>query len=263
MIDTHCHLNDPQFAQDAAETLERARKTGVEAVLVAGYDSESNDRALALAGLPGVWVAVGVHPHDASSTHGRPDWLNQIFEGIAGCSRAAAVGEIGLDFHYTFSPKEVQDEVFRAQVRLASALGLPVTIHSRAAEDRVMDILEEESPPQAGAVLHAFTGTAGQAARALDLGCFIGCTGMVTFKKADDLRKMLSSVPLARLLLETDSPYLAPHPVRGKRNEPSFLPHIRDALAALYGCAAEEVERQTTENALSVFARMREDLADG
>lgn len=263
MIDTHCHLNDPRFEDDAPAAAKRALDAGVVGFLIAGYDLASSGRALQLAELPGAWAAGGIHPHDASCINQTPRWEDALADALKSSSRVAALGEIGLDFHYMHSPKHVQEEAFRRQIRLAHDIGLPVTVHTRAAEDRTIEILDEESLPAAGAVLHAFTGTPEQASRAVAMGCFIGCTGMVTFRKVDALREMLRVVPLDRLLLETDCPYLAPHPLRGKRNEPAFLTYVRDAVAQLFGCSPEEVARQTTKNALTVFTAMKEEPGNG
>ncbi|MCC6485684.1 MAG: TatD family hydrolase [Armatimonadetes bacterium] len=257
MIDSHCHLNDPQFNDDVVETLERAREAGVEACLVAGYDRASSQRAEEMATHPLIWIALGVHPHDASAIREDANWGQLLIEKLRAHPRVAAVGEMGLDYHYNFSPRDVQREAFRAQIQIARQLNLPVTIHSRAAEDEVMDTLVGEGVPEAGAVLHAFTGSQVQLQRALEMGLLIGVGGMVTFKKADDLRALISRVPLDRLLLETDAPYLTPHPFRGRRNEPAFLVHVVAALAQLFDCTEEQIDRQTTDNALRVFTHMR------
>lgn len=262
MIDTHCHLNDPQFEPDLPGVLRRAQAAGVTACLVAGYDAQSSERAAAMAGkvygpdAAGVFVALGLHPHDASFADGNPNWLGDLRSSLQSTPRVAAVGEMGLDYHYTLSPPDTQERVFRAQIRLAHDLGLPITVHSRAAEDRVVDILAEETPPAAGAVLHSFTGTPPQMERAVSLGLHIGVTGMITFKNSGQLRDMIRRVPPERLLIETDAPYLAPHPLRGKRNEPAFLAHIRPVLAALLGLTEEVVDVATTRNATRLFARL-------
>lgn len=258
MIDTHCHLYDPRFDEDIKETLSRARQAGVTGMLIVACDRETSGRAERLAEGAGLSVAFGLHPHEASRSVEDRDWLEDIRARLLHCPAAAAVGETGLDYHYTFSPPEIQREVFRAQLELAVEVGLPVTIHSRAAEDEVLDILEKTGLPPAGAVLHAFTGPATAAKRAVEMGLYIGVTGMITFRNAEDLRRTIATVPPERILLETDSPYLAPVPHRGKRNEPAFLIHVRDALADLLGVSAAEVQRMTTENARRVFTRLRE-----
>ncbi len=258
MIDTHCHLNDPKFAEDARETLERARESGITGCLVVGYDAASSRRAVEMAEFPLVWIALGVHPHDALSTLENPGWLADLEESLRAENRVAAIGEMGLDYHYDFAPREAQRDVFREQARLARTLELPMTIHSREAEDEVMDILAEEGGARAGGALHAFTGSSDQLDRALEMGLHIGVGGMVTFKKAGSLRAVIRRAPLERVLLETDAPYLAPHPLRGKRNEPAFLVHVRRALAEMYGCSEAQVDQQTTRNALGVFRRMGE-----
>jgi len=258
VIDTHCHLYDPRYDQDLDEILSRARQAGVTGMLVAACDRGTAERARRLAQLEGVSLAFGLHPHEASLAREDPGWLEDIRRRLLQCPAAAAAGEMGLDYHYSFSPPEIQREVFRAQLKLAAELGLPVTIHSRAAEDDVLEILEETGVPSAGAVLHAFTGSAAAAQRAVEMGLYIGVTGMVTFRNAGQLRGIIASIPPERILLETDSPYLAPVPHRGKRNEPAFLVHVRDALADLLGIAPAEVDRITTENARKVFSRLRE-----
>lgn len=261
MIDTHCHLNDPRFAEDAADAVRRARDNGVTGMLVAGYDAESNARARQLAEHEGVYIALGVHPHVAEAAAEDQHWLDALHEDLLSSPRVASAGEMGLDFHYNHSSPEVQKQVFRAQVRLAAALNLPCTIHSRSAEDLVMDILESEDGA-APRILHAFTGTIQQVLRAVEMGLYIGVTGMITFRRAEELRECIQQVPLDRLLLETDCPYLAPVPHRGKRNEPANIPLVRDALAELLGLAPQEVEAQTTQNAMEVFPRMRSALPE-
>lgn len=257
MYDTHCHLNDPRFEDDLASAMERCITAGVKGVLVAGYDIPSSARACALAEEHQLaWYAAGLHPHDAKTALEDDGWLEKIRRLITEGTKAAAVGEIGLDFHYNFSPKDIQAEVFRQQLHLADELGLPVTVHSRAAEDRVMDVLCEVGVPASGAVLHSFTGTTGQARRAVEMGLYIGVTGMVTFKKSEELREALKVVPVERILLETDSPYLAPQPHRGKRNEPSFLPLIAQAAARMFGMDSQAFLAQVNANTLKVFSRM-------
>ncbi len=255
MIDTHCHLNDPQFASDLDDVFSRGQEAGITHYLVPGYNHKSCLRALDIAG-GRVWIALGLHPHDAGSVADNAGWISDLRSQILSSSRSAAVGEIGLDFHYMHSPIEVQEKIFRLQIRLAHELNLPTTIHSRAAEDRVMDILREETPPVAGAVLHAFTGSMAQAERAMEMGLYIGVTGIITFKKSDELRRVIGSLPLHRILLETDAPYLAPMPYRGKRNEPGYLIYVRALLSELLQVSEAEVEKHTTENALLVFQRM-------
>lgn len=252
MIDTHCHLNDPGFDSDIADVLDRAKSAGVDYCLVAAYDLPSCEKTLALEAYPGILTAYGIHPHDAKSASD-PDALSQIRRYLEQSTKAAAVGEIGLDYHYDLSPRDEQVNVFRQQIRLAQELNLPITIHSRKAEDEVMDVLLEEGVPTAGAVLHSFTGTVKQAARAVEMGLYIGATGIITFKKSDDVREMLVSVPLNRLLLETDCPYLAPIPHRGKRNEPSMLPLIAARLAEMFEMEVSDLTKQTEINSQIFF----------
>ena len=256
MIDTHCHLNDPKFQKDRARLLSRAVDAGVERCLVAGYDIPSSLMAVEQSEQAGLYAAVGLHAHDAAYAADHPDWLEVVRRAAAMGRRVVAIGEIGLGYHDEFSPRDVQERVCRAQISLAQGLGLPVTVHCREAEDELLDMLEADGVPEAGCVLHSFTGTQAQAARGLEMGLYIGVTGMATFRKTDGLRDMLRSVPVERLLLETDAPYLAPVPLRGKRNEPANLPLVAEALGTLLRLSAEQVDRQTTANALKVFSRM-------
>ncbi|MEI6913662.1 MAG: TatD family hydrolase [Armatimonadota bacterium] len=254
MIDTHCHLNDAKFAGEEASVMVRAKEVGVCACLVAGFDNASSQKALELARIDGVYIALGIHPHDADWTKDNPDWVTHLRNMLQTSPRVAAIGEIGLDFHYNFSHAQIQLDAFRKQIGLAIELDLPITVHSRAAEDQVMDVFEEEGMPHCGAVLHAFTGTNEQIDRAIALGLFIGVGGMVTFKKADELRETIKRAPLERILLETDAPYLAPIPLRGKRNEPANIVHVLPTLAELFQLSPQEIEERTDANARRVFS---------
>lgn len=257
MFDTHCHLNDPKFEGDLSQVMERCKSAGIRGVLVAGYDTASSIRAGEIAReYTAAWCAAGLHPHDARTSLEDSGWLDRIRELNSENPKTVALGEIGLDFHYNFSGEDVQVDVFRQQIQLAHELSLPVTVHSRAAEDRVMDVLEDVGIPPAGAVLHSFNGTAQQAARAVEMGLYVGITGMITFKKSEGLREALRGVPLEKILLETDCPYLAPHPHRGKRNDPSYLPLIAEAAADFYGVELETIQAQAKANTLKVFQRM-------
>lgn len=214
-------------------------------------DVASSLRAVALAERHPVLVATaGIHPHEAAKASDRHfDQLRQI----VGRAEVVAVGEIGLDYHYDFAPVEVQKEVFRRQLRLAKDVGLPVVVHSREAEDDVLSLLEAEGAHKIGGVLHCFWGSAEAAARALELGFHLGVGGPVTFKNAEELRRVLGGVPTDRLLVETDAPYLAPVPYRGKRNEPAFVVHTGIALAGVVGVDPDELAQRTTANAARLF----------
>lgn len=253
LIDTHCHLNHPDLSKDLPSLLESAREAGVDRVICAGFDMESSalavDQALAF---PDVYATVGVHPHDASK------FLPDDEEQLAGFCREAgdrvvAIGETGLDYHYSLSPKEVQRRIFRLHIRLAHSAGLPLVIHSREAGDDILDILDEEGLPDRGAVLHCFSGDAEMARRALAMGCYLGIAGTVTFRNASDFRETVEGLPIDSLLVETDAPYLAPDPYRGKRNEPSYVRLVAQRLAEVKGIPMPEVASITTSNADRLF----------
>lgn len=255
MIDTHCHLNDPQFDADREEAVHRAIHSDVTGLLVVGYTIESCQKALELESHQGISIALGLHPDSADKLPS--DWLEELKSLIKKSSRLAAIGEIGLDFYWHKKEESAcQFEVFRTQIKLAQEMGLPVSIHSREAVDEVMDTLEETGIPEAGAVLHAFTGTPQQAERATNMGLYVGAGGIATFKKADSVRDALKIAGLGRILLETDCPYLAPTPHRGKRNEPAYLPLIAQSVASLFDVSLQTVLETTTENARRVFAKM-------
>ncbi len=248
VVDSHFHLADPVFDADLLEVVTRARAAGLQrglCVLTAGEESEaSGGRRLAQL-WPEVCFAVGVHPHVAGRYAGRePDTCALVRAAIRATPRARAVGEIGLDYHYDFSPRDVQRVVFAAQVRLACELGLPVVIHMREATEDTLAILREAGQGDVRGVFHCYSGDAPTVRRILDLGFFVSFAGIVTFPRAEDVREAARVVPADRLLVETDAPYLAPVPHRGKRNEPSFVAHTVEALARVRGeTAAELAER--------------------
>src|SRR5262249_1363774 len=203
---------------------------------------------------PEVRTSIGVHPHQAHQFCDDPDRVVQLVrDQIASAPATRAIGEIGLDYHYDFSPRDVQQQVFRAQIRLARELRLPVVIHTREAEADTTAFLKQDGGGDLRGVLHCFTGTATLARAALDLGLLISLPGIVTFPKASELRDTVKTIPLDRLLAETDSPFLAPVPFRGKRNEPAHIARIVDALAQLHGLAPQEVGERTTANFHELF----------
>lgn len=254
-VDSHCHIDGPEYDVDRVEVIERAREAGVTTMLNVGTgDPHSGmfERAVALAEQHReVYCAIGIHPHDAKLFD---EAAQQRLIGLAKQStRVVAWGEIGLDYHYDHSPREVQREVFRRQLVIARELNLPVVIHSRAADDDTIAILREElSGYSRAGVLHCFGGSLQMAEQALELGFFISFAGNLTFKKADDLRAIARTLPLERLLVETDCPYLTPVPFRGKRNEPARVVETAKFLAELKDVTPEEVGNVTSEN----FARL-------
>lgn len=254
-VDSHCHIDGEQFDEDRDAVVERAREAGVAAMLNIGTgDPHSDDfrRAVAVAEkYDNVYASVGVHPHDAKLYD---DKAEQHLIELAQTEKVIAWGEIGLDYYYDHSPRDVQRDVFRRQIRTARELDLPIIIHSRDADDETVEILTEEcSHDGFRGIMHCFGGTAAMAEALMPLGFLISFAGNVTFKKADNLRDAARVVPLDRLLIETDCPFLTPVPFRGKRNEPSFVVHTAQFLADFYGVAVETVAEHTTRNYLDFF----------
>lgn len=249
MIDTHAHVNLEDFGNDRSDVLDRAWSTGVGAVINVGIDRETSEESCRLAESdPRIYATVGQHPNSSS---GRPSlsWVGEM----AVHPRVVAIGETGLDFYRDHATPGDQEESFRKHVEIAAEVALPLVIHVRQAEDRVLDILEEEGGGSIRGAWHCFSGTSEHLHRALNLGLHIGIGGVVTFKNSH-LRDIVPLIPAGRLLLETDCPFLAPHPLRGKRNEPSYLTWIRDEIAKARDETPEEVERHTGEAATKLFA---------
>jgi TatD DNase family protein len=259
MIDSHCHLADDVFATDLAEVVGRARGAGLTHALtiLAAADAREAAQADTLASLwPDVRFSVGVHPHQAKDWGGRAGEIAAVLDAArAANARVRAVGEIGLDYHYDFSPREVQLEVFRTQVEYACAHDLPVVIHTREATDDTFQVLREAGQGRARGVFHCFTGDEPMARAALDLGFHLSFAGIISFPKAPGLRAIAAWVPGDRYLIETDSPYLAPVPYRGKRNEPAWVARVAEVIAEQRGTTQERVASETLENFLTLFGR--------
>ncbi len=255
MIDSHCHLADETFSADLAEVVSRAKHAGLERALVvleAGNAKEAAQAERVAELWPDVRFAIGVHPHQAHQFAADPERAaSAVREQFATTSSARAVGEIGLDYHYDFSPRDVQHAVFRAQVRLARELERPVVIHTREADEDTIAMLRDEGGVRG--VLHCFTGTPALADAGLALGFYISLAGIVTFPKAAELRETARRVPLDRLLVETDSPFLAPVPYRGKRNEPAWVARVLDTLAEMHQMPPGDLVRRTTANFHTLF----------
>ena len=257
MIDSHCHLADETFAADLDAVIARAKEAGLERVLVvleAGNEKEAAQAERISALWPETRFTIGVHPHQAHQFAADPDRAAAVVRGqFAATPPARAVGEIGLDYHYDFSPRDVQQAVFRAQIRLARELERPVVIHTREADQDTLAILGQEGGGTLRGVLHCFTGNDALADAGLALGLFVSLAGIVTFHKAGPLRDTARRVPLDRLLVETDSPFLAPVPYRGKRNEPAYVARVVEALADMHGVPPERLADRTTANFHSLF----------
>ncbi len=253
LIDTHAHLDDQQFEEDREEVIGRARGAVVEQIItVACWDHQHGfDPALKIADShDNVYAAIGIHPHDARLAG---DEAFQQIESLAGRAKVVAIGEIGLDYHYDNSPRDIQQEVFRRQVQLAISLNLPIIVHTREADRDTLDILKEEGAGETGGVLHCFSGGYEMARECLDMGFLLSFTGIITFPRATALHEVVKKVPVERMLIETDCPYLAPVPYRGKRNEPAYVVETAKRIAALKGLSLDDVARITTLNAQGLF----------
>ncbi len=255
-IDSHCHIDGEQFDADRDEVVQRANDAGVKMMLTIGtgnpHDGEIERAVKCTESYENVFAAVGVHPHDAKLYDDAAE--NNLIE-LTKSEKVIAWGEIGLDFYYDHSPREIQRDVFRKQIKQAKGLDLPVVIHSREADNETVEILTEEYAENLGrgGVMHCFGGSVEMARAMLDIGFMISFAGNVTFKKAENLRDAAKVVPLDKLLIETDCPFLAPVPNRGKRNEPAFVVHTARFLAEFYDVELEKLADQTTRNFLNFF----------
>ncbi|CAM3968058.1 TatD family hydrolase [Mesobacillus zeae] len=251
LFDTHVHLNAEQFQEDLPDVIERARSEGVEYMVVVGFDRPTIERAIELCEEHDfIYASVGWHPVDAiDMTDADLDWIKEL----SSHPKVVALGEMGLDYYWDKSPKEVQKEVFRKQIRLAKEVQLPIVIHNREATSDIMEILKEENASEVGGIMHCFSGSPETAEQCLDMNFYISLGGPVTFKNAKKPKEVAEAVPLDRLLIETDCPYLAPHPYRGKRNEPAYVKLVASQIAELKGATFEEIAEATTRNAKKVF----------
>jgi TatD DNase family protein len=248
-IDTHVHLNNEQYDEDLAQVIARAFENNVKQMVVIGFDRPTIERALELADTYDfIYAAIGWHPVDAiDCTDEDLEWIEQLAKTH---NKVVAIGETGLDYHWDKSPKEVQHDIFRKQIQLAKRVGLPIIIHNREATGDCVRILMEEHAEEVGGVMHSFSASVEVAETIIHkLNFYVGLGGPVTFKNAKTPKKVAAEIPLERIILETDAPFLAPHPNRGKRNEPSYIPLIAAEIAQLRGIDVSEVERVTTENA--------------
>ncbi|MFQ5773146.1 MAG: TatD family hydrolase [Kiloniellaceae bacterium] len=256
LVDSHCHLDYLARDGDLDEVVARARQAGVGAmVTICTRLSEFESVRAIAARYDGVWCSLGVHPHEAEA-----EGLEAAdrLVALAGHDEVVGIGETGLDYYYENSPREAQKRSFRAHIEAARQTGLPLVVHAREADDDVVAMLRAAyaEGPFTG-VIHCFTAGPELAGAALEMGLYISVAGIVTFKKADALRAVVREVPLDRLLVETDSPYLAPVPMRGRRNEPAFVEHVAAAVAELKGIGAEDLARATTDNAFRLFSKAK------
>jgi len=251
LFDTHVHLNARQFIEDRDEVIKRAFDAGVKYMVVVGFDAETIPLAIEIAEEhETIYAAVGWHPVDA--IHYRKEHLDYLKE-LSKHDKVVALGEMGLDYHWDTSPKEVQESVFRKQIKLAKGINMPIIIHNREATSDVINILKEEDAKEVGGIMHCYSGSVSEMHTCLDMNFHISLGGPVTFKNAHEVKDIAKLVPLDRLLIETDAPYLAPHPYRGKRNEPAYVTLIAKEIARLRGIEYERLCQTTTQNALKLF----------
>jgi len=255
LIDTHCHLDFPDFAPELAETIARAKARGVARMITISTHLSRFDRVKAVAETyPEVFCTVGTHPHHS---HEEAEPTVEALASLSKHPKCVGLGEAGLDYHYDNSPRDIQKKSFRIHIAAARETGLPLIIHARDADADIARMLEEETAKGAFPfVLHCFTGGPDLARRGLALGGSISFSGVITFKNAEPLRDIALAVPSDRLLVETDAPYLAPEPMRGKTNEPAFVVHTAARLAALRGVRETEMARMTTENFFRLFRKV-------
>ena len=257
LVDTHAHLGMPQFNEDRNQVIQRAIETGVELIFAVGTDMRDCRKAIEIARRSErVFAIIGIHPHHAKDVTEATYSHLRTFSNDA---KVKAIGEIGLDFYRNLSPREIQMMRFREQIRLAKEVGLPIVVHARDAHKEVIGILREEGIQGTGGVMHCFSGDYDMAKSCMDLGLFISIPGTITYKGNSELREVVKKVPLDRILVETDCPFLSPMPFRGKRNEPAYVKITASKLAEVKGLSLDEVARITSRNAKTVF-RLDEEL---
>jgi TatD DNase family protein len=255
LIDSHVNLHAPQFAEDQAEVIARARAAGVAMMLTISDKVSSFEAVHAVAmAHDDIWCTVGTHPHEAKEN---PDLTAQDLIQLTKRPKVVGIGETGLDFHYDLSPRDIQAKVFRAHVAAARETGLPLVVHTREADDVMGEILEEEyAAGPFKLLMHCYTSGAELARRAAALGSFFSVSGIATFKQAADVRAVIADMPAERIIVETDCPYLAPVPMRGRRNEPAYLPHVLAKLAEIRGWSLAETEQRTEDAFFALFDRI-------
>lgn len=251
LFDTHVHLNAEQFNEDLQEVIDRAIAEGVTNMVVVGFDEETIKKAIELAETYDfIHASVGWHPVDAvDMTPEHLEWLKEL----SSHPKVVALGEMGLDYYWDKSPKEIQKEVFRKQIRLAKEVKLPIIIHNRDATADIVEILKEENAGEVGGIMHCYSGSVETALECIDMNFYISLGGPVTFKNAKKPKEVAEAIPLGRLLVETDCPYLTPHPYRGKRNEPAYVKLVAEEIAGLKGLTLEKVAEATAQNAKKLF----------
>lgn len=250
-VDTHCHIIHERYKDDAEQIIQRAAAANVAKLITVGCDIKDSEKAQKAAHeYENVFFTAGIHPHEAEKVE--PNYIAKL-ENISKDGKCVAIGECGLDYYYEHSPKEAQRRVFREQIRLAHKTSKPIVVHMRDAWDESLEIYKEEGIAKVSTVIHCFSGSLAYAKACLDIGCYLSLSGIVTFKKAGELLEVAKYCPLDRLLIETDAPFLAPVPYRGKQNEPAYVVEVARKIAELKDISIDEIANATTRNANSVF----------
>lgn len=252
LIDSHAHIDDQKFNEDREAVLENAQAAGVEIIINPGADEASSYRAVEMSEkYPMVYATVGIHPHDAKDYE--PQKHDVLLKEWAQKEKVVAIGEIGLDYHYDYSPRDIQQDVFIRQLIIAKEVKLPIVIHNRESMEDMVRILKEHFTPEYGGIMHSYSGSVEMAKVFLEMGFYLSISGPLTFSNARKLPEVVAMMPLDRLLVETDSPYLTPTPHRGKRNEPAYVRFVAAEIARIRGISLEEVSEITTENTRKAF----------
>jgi len=251
LIDSHAHLEMPEFRKDLEEVIQRAKESGVEYIFTVGTEKKDWKRALEIANThPSIYAILGIHPHNAKEID---DQTYPVLKELCHHEKVKAYGEIGLDFFRNLSPRDIQMKRFREQIELAKELGLPIVIHDREAHRETMEILKSEKAEECGGIIHCFSGDDEMAKACTDMGFYISIPGSITFKNAESFREIVKRIPLDSLLVETDAPFLTPEPFRGKRNEPSYVRYTAQKVAEIKKVSFDQVAEATTENAMRVY----------
>lgn len=251
LIDSHAHLEMPEFKRDLEAVIQRAKESGVEYIFTVGTEKKDWKRALEIANLhPLIYAILGIHPHNAKEVD---DQTYPLLKELCKNKKVKAYGEIGLDFFRNLSPRDIQLKRFREQIGLAKELGLPIVVHDREAHQETLEILKSEKAEEGGGIIHCFSGDYEMAKVCIEMGFYISVPGSITFKNAGGFREIVKKIPLESLLVETDAPFLTPEPFRGKRNEPSYVRYTAQKVAEIKMVSFEKVAEVTTENAMRVY----------
>jgi TatD DNase family protein len=251
LIDSHAHLEVPEFRRDLAEVIQRAKASGIDYIFTVGTEKRDWNRALEIAhSYPSIYAVLGVHPHNAREIDKE---TYPTLRKLCADDKVRAYGEIGLDFYRNLSPQDVQLKRFREQIQLAKELGLPIVVHDREAHQETLEILKSEKAEDCGGIIHCFSGDYPMAQECIQIGFYISVPGTITFKNAGGFQEIIKRIPLESLLIETDCPFLAPVPFRGRRNEPSYVRYTAQKVAEIKKVSLEKVAEVTTENALRVY----------